>query len=77
MMPNSITMLKIECLIAFICTLLLLAAGMHGVFTESILLRPAQILTVVLLVLSIVFYLKLLSAKEMSAQQVPAQKTPY
>lgn len=64
MMFTSITMLKIECSIALICTFLLFAAGIHGVFAESTLLRPAQILTVLLLMLSIGLYLKLLSAQQ-------------
>lgn len=62
-MFNSIIMLKIELTITLICTLLLAIAGINGLFIESALLRPAQILTVVLLVLSVVFYLKLLSLK--------------
>jgi len=63
-MLNSIAMLKIKFSIAFICTLLLLAAGIQGMFIESALLRPAQILSIVLLIVSITLYLKLLSLQQ-------------
>lgn len=60
---QKILMIKIELTIAALLTCLLLAAGLNGLFVESALLRPAQIVTVGLMALSVYLYLRLLALR--------------
>ena len=69
-MFNSPIMLRIKLAIILIFTAGLAIAGFHGVFAESIYLRPLQILTVLLLLSATALYLRILSLSAKNATLV-------